>query len=682
MKKVLLIIVILMMSCAPVWAATINVPADQPTIQAGIYASFDGDIVLLADGIYTGAGNYNVDFSGKSITVKSVNGPGVCIVDCQGLGRGFLVYNGETVTLEGLTVENGDAGENDGGAMYCNSSDMTVENCIFNGNTCNYGYGDGGAIFIQSSSSSFTNCTFSSNTATYGGALYVSPTNSSPDDFFSFTDCIFSSNNAADGGAVYSYSYNGHCYFYGCEFTSNSASGVGGAVKCFLSSNDFCSCTFSSNSSFEWGGAISFDNADSSTCVKCIFSDNSASRGGAINGVACSISIENCKFVSNKATEIGGAIESYNLYCPFTNCTFTKNEATNQGGAISCSIFLTPEDPITLRNCILWGNAASEGSEIYESEKPLVITYSNIQGGHTGTGNIDADPLFADASNDDLHLQETSPCINTGTSEDAPSDDLDSNFRPTGSGYDMGAYEYQGPIVIDGYSASPNTGKPSLAVDFSCTAHDDVNTITGYQWDFGDGDAGSTATGTTQHTYIIPGTFTSACTVTNDNSDQTTALTVIEVTNDSPIADAGPDQIIPGSSVQLDGSNSSDPDGSISSWEWTLTHTENPAYNRSASGEVIYLTGLEYGHYSVELTVTDNFGYQGTDEMFLSIAGSTGDVYSQEDLDQARQDGYLIGLDDGLEDSGNTIAGIVEENAEGDKVIEGPVIVKGCLIIE
>ena len=96
----------------------------------------------------------------------------------------------------------------------------------------------------------------------------------------------------------------------------------------------------------------------------------------------------------------------------------------------------------------------------------ITVSYCDVQGGQVGvyvepgstlnwgSGNIDTDPLFVDAPNYDLHLQETSPCIDTGTAEDAPSDDLDGNFRPVGSGYDMGAYEYQGPIVIDSFSAS------------------------------------------------------------------------------------------------------------------------------------------------------------------------------------------------------------------------------------
>jgi hypothetical protein len=76
-----------------VLAATIHVPADQPTIQAGIDAAVNGDTVLVADGTYTGVGNRDIDFKGKAITVKSENGPENCIIDCEKeLVSGFIWF--------------------------------------------------------------------------------------------------------------------------------------------------------------------------------------------------------------------------------------------------------------------------------------------------------------------------------------------------------------------------------------------------------------------------------------------------------------------------------------------------------------------------------------------------------------------------------------------------------------
>jgi len=55
-------------------ATIIHVPQEYPTIQAGIDAAVDLDTVLVADGIYTGYGNRDIDFFGKDIVVMSKNG--------------------------------------------------------------------------------------------------------------------------------------------------------------------------------------------------------------------------------------------------------------------------------------------------------------------------------------------------------------------------------------------------------------------------------------------------------------------------------------------------------------------------------------------------------------------------------------------------------------------------------
>ena len=79
-------------------------------IQEGINAAATGDEVVLADGVYTGFGNKDLDFGGKDITVRSASGdPSTCVIDCQGEGRGFLFYSGESAAavVTGLTIRNG-----------------------------------------------------------------------------------------------------------------------------------------------------------------------------------------------------------------------------------------------------------------------------------------------------------------------------------------------------------------------------------------------------------------------------------------------------------------------------------------------------------------------------------------------------------------------------------------------
>ena len=79
-----------------------------------------------------------------------------------------------------------------------------------------------------------------------------------------------------------------------------------------------------------------------------------------------------------------------------TNVTFSGNSATSYGGGI----YNSSGSP-SLANSILWGNSAgSDGAQIYR-RSAASATYSDIQGGWSGTGNLDADPLFVDADGAD-----------------------------------------------------------------------------------------------------------------------------------------------------------------------------------------------------------------------------------------------------------------------------------------
>ena len=77
-----------------------DVTGPKATLQAAITAAANGDIIVVADGVFTGVGNRNVDFNGKQLVLQSENGPDDCIIDCQGtfvdIHRAFVFQNGET----------------------------------------------------------------------------------------------------------------------------------------------------------------------------------------------------------------------------------------------------------------------------------------------------------------------------------------------------------------------------------------------------------------------------------------------------------------------------------------------------------------------------------------------------------------------------------------------------------
>jgi len=173
----------------------IHVPADILTIQAAIDAAEARDTILVAPGEYTGAGNRDLTFRGKSRVLKSENGPGVTIIDCQGSSAvshaGFIFEQAaDRTVIDGFTITGGYT--NQGGAVRCNSASPTFKNCVF---TDNQAVVSGGALWCKSSSLVMKNCTFVGNSAPTGGAAFVSA-GSSPQ----FENCIIAYSTA--GGAL------------------------------------------------------------------------------------------------------------------------------------------------------------------------------------------------------------------------------------------------------------------------------------------------------------------------------------------------------------------------------------------------------------------------------------------------------------------------------------------------
>ena len=154
-------------------AAERHVPSEYGTIQAAINACVGGDVVVVANGTYTGGGNKDLDFGGRAITVRSAGGdPVKCIIDCGGSGRGFYFHSGETSSaiVQGLTIRNGYVSSLGGGGIYCGGASPAISNCMI---TANRAYSSGGGLYISGSSSVIANNTITCNSAPYGAGLEV-----------------------------------------------------------------------------------------------------------------------------------------------------------------------------------------------------------------------------------------------------------------------------------------------------------------------------------------------------------------------------------------------------------------------------------------------------------------------------------------------------------------------------
>ncbi len=420
------------LTCGSAESITIRVPSEQPTIQEGIDAAVTGDTVLVADGTYFGVLNKNLDFCGKDIVVISENGAQTTVINCSNNGRGFDFHSGESnaALVDGFTIMNGFAKIVDkGGGIYCSNSSPTISNCIIKDNlTDQYG----GGIYCGDYSV-IIRCDIRDNRAGVvagccGGGIYCG-------GFSTVIDCNISGNDAqgeqgyGSGGGVYCFD---NSTILNCSIIDNGAffyygSGRGGGIMASEAATIEKCSIINNRTDGSGGGIISF--GASVMITNCIIHSNWA--GGSGGGLSISSNVRNCIITSNGAGDYGGGISgSGNV----SNCSIIGNSAGDGGGIDSWFG--------TFTNCIVWDNSPNE-----ISGHPIVtITYSDIEGGYEGEGNIDSDPFFTNVPwfGFSYLLRPSSPCIDTGdpSIEDGihDSDPRCPSWYSNGSRSDMGAY--------------------------------------------------------------------------------------------------------------------------------------------------------------------------------------------------------------------------------------------------
>jgi hypothetical protein len=227
---------------------------------------------------------------------------------------------------------------------------------------------------------------------------------------------------------------NGSSFASGFTLTQGDAENGGGA---YLYGGTLAGCIITNNCAASYGGGIYMENG---ALTNCMISDNDSDSCGG--GVCMSDGLlQNCLISRNYAVSDGGGVEAWGGV--IRNCTITENATESYGGGVDMGGL----DQI--ENCIVVENTAMvDGENWYEWLVPE-MRYTCTSPLYDGIGNIVLDPLFADASSGDYHLQSSyghfttngwvidladSPCIDFGN----PADDA-SNESP-GSRINMGAY--------------------------------------------------------------------------------------------------------------------------------------------------------------------------------------------------------------------------------------------------
>jgi predicted outer membrane repeat protein len=245
------------------------------------------------------------------------------------------------------------------------------------------------------------------------------------------------------GGGIYRGS-EGDLLLANMRFDHNHAASSGGALYGAASLRNV---TFYLNNAAFGGGM--FVPGGPAALVNVTFLDNFAtdSGGGVYNASGTNLTFTNVTFYSNNAhysfntgqENYGGGI--YNTSgsdATLTNVTFVDNRAES-GGAL-----YDVDGGSTIENSIL---DSAQGGEIASASGSFSVSYSGVQGGYPGIGNIDIEAagwLYLRDNGgpvETVMLPGDFPAVDAGNDENCPAEDARGVKRPQGSHCDMGAYE-------------------------------------------------------------------------------------------------------------------------------------------------------------------------------------------------------------------------------------------------
>jgi predicted outer membrane repeat protein len=336
----------------------------------------------------------------------------------------------------------------DGGGILA-YGDLSLIDCAFINNESN---GEGGGIRNILNNIVILNCCFTENTSRKGGGMYNGKSIGLIEDtIFYMNSAVASSGNAGSGGGMYI--VDGSLTVNNCVFNENST-------------NDYASY-FEGGGVWVGSGEMKFTN--------CCFNSNTAGSAGGMYIANCSCEVTNSIFYKNHGRSWGGGMVNYGAVSNrdriIRNCIFTEN--STDGVNFNCGglILIDYEDlsETIIFNTIFWNNHApsNPGSEIWvginNKSAKLSISYSDVKGGYSsvyvnykstvnwGDGMIDDDPLFNDASINDLHLTYPSPCRDTGDNNSVTElCDFEGNPRIAYGTVDMGADEFYTHLYVTG----------------------------------------------------------------------------------------------------------------------------------------------------------------------------------------------------------------------------------------
>ena len=454
-------------------AENLCVPGDFLTIQQAVDSAVSGDSIIIAPGEYRGAGNRDIRISAsQDLVIISSGGAEATILDCEARGRGLIFENCKPATqiIDGFTIVNG-LTEEDGGAVRIENSSPLFIGCAIENSIAEK---SGGGVYGVNSEAQFIDCRIANNISNAGddnqGGGGMAFINSAP----YLENCEISGNESVGipgvekyggGGGIFLLSKGeGLAVISNCSITMNRATNwTGGGITAahcsfYLKNSEILHNTGSRNGhvpSLDTGGGITLYN--SSPLIKnCVIEENIAYNAGGID-VSCNSSpiIVNSIISRNTADTDGGGLRiSENSNPIIAHCTIVGNIAGEEGG-YGGGIRINSDCSPKIINTIIWDNKrVGVSDQIYSTSDDVSITYTCVENGWAGRGNINLDPLFTG----EHQLQTGSPCIDSAINLKEIVEDLYGNPRPdiAGGRADMGAEEFNksntitDPIIVTG----------------------------------------------------------------------------------------------------------------------------------------------------------------------------------------------------------------------------------------
>ena len=380
----------------------------------------------------------------RALTVSTsltISGPGASRLFISGnhTDRVFFISGGITVTISGVTIQNGyGSGLRDGGGIYSIGGTLTVSNSTLSGNSVSEAYG--GGIYSRGGTLTVSDSTLSGNSAEYyGGGIY------SDDSTVTVSNSMFSGNSVfTDGCGGGIYSYGGTLTVSNSTLSGNHADygGSGGAM---------CS----------GGGTVTVNNS--------VLSGNSAFYGGGINSGGDpyrsgggTVTVNNSTLSGNAAPAGGGGINNNGFgvsTVTVTNSTLSGNLTNGTGGGI----LIRRGGLLTARNTILANSLGGNCGTIISSQGHNLSDDGTCSTSFTQSSDLNGIPAGLDPGGlqnnggptqtiallpgspavDAIPLSPTDYC--TAANGTAPvATDQRGGARPQGPACDIGAFELEG----------------------------------------------------------------------------------------------------------------------------------------------------------------------------------------------------------------------------------------------